>query len=96
MIIFSYFAESDIYNFKNIWTNLILFSVYYKCSKCEKEYSKESSLIYHLNYDCGKPVLVCCFGYCSKRISRRSSMKRHMMKHNVTDWEKYVKIEEIS
>lgn len=76
-------------------TTLLTFflSEYYNCFKCNKEYARKSSLIYHEKYDCCTQVLVCCFENCMKRITRRSSMKRHMRKHNVLDWENYIRVE---
>ncbi|CAH1964160.1 unnamed protein product [Acanthoscelides obtectus] len=63
---------------------------YFYCPKCNKEYTKYSSYRYHVKYDCGNSQFMCT--YCSRIMYRKSSMKRHILKHKVDNWESYFKV----
>ncbi|XP_060535623.1 zinc finger protein 99-like [Cylas formicarius] len=81
-------------NYKAKFKNRMLQHYYrYVCEKCNKPYKKWISFYVHRKYDCGTgTTLVCGYLNCGTKINRRSSMKRHMMTHNVLpcEWENYV------
>ena len=49
----------------------------FKCSKCDKSYSRKGSLTSHLKYDCGsEPQFPCTF--CDRRYKRKPSLRMHL------------------
>ncbi|CAG9864631.1 unnamed protein product [Phyllotreta striolata] len=58
------------------------------CGNCGKTFGKKMSWYVHTKYDCGTVAMTCGYANCGAAIKRKSSMKRHILKHNVSDWER--------
>lgn len=44
-----------------------------------------------MKYDCGKEAIICGYPNCGVKVTRKSSMKRHLGLHGIfNDWENYV------
>lgn len=72
--------QEDNLRYSVVKNKIAVIEKYFHCPKCQKPYSRQSTLLRHLKRECGKDPEFQC-PECTYQTKQKSNLSRHMSRH---------------